>query len=813
MTKLRQLTAALLAALAVGWISLTFADEPKSGPAVQAAAASTASAAAEVPAVRFDASASDVDAAVEALLAEMTLAEKIGQMSQVPSEGDELTPNLRERIRSGEIGSLINVPSAAYAKEAQHVAREQARLGIPLLVGRDVIHGYRTIFPIPLGQAASWNPELIEAAATAAAEEARSQGINWTFAPMVDICRDPRWGRIAETLGEDPYLASALAAALVRGFQQEKDGRVHGLVACAKHFAGYGLSEGGRDYNRASVSEADLHNVYLAPFHAAADAGCRTLMTTFSEVNGIPGTAHRYLLTDVLRGKWKFPGFVVSDWNSVFEMIEHGYSADETAAAGQAVNAGVDMEMAGPTFHDHLPELVKSGTVSEEAINDAVRRILRTKFQLASFQPSDQSLRSRHAFLRPRSLNIARRLARESLVLLKNDGVLPLDADSTRRIAVIGALADDPASQLGCWVFDGDPDEAITPLEALRDALGDAVEVRYAKGACGDFSPDRSDFEKAAQVAADADVVVLFVGETALLSGESRSRADLDLPGVQRELVRNIAAAGKPLVMVVLAGRPLTISAECEAANAVLYAWHPGTMGGPAIADILLGAASPAGKLPVTLPKTVGQVPLYYSHTNTGRPSPNGYKPIAETLARDVPQEFQYRSHYLDADPLPLFPFGHGLSYGEFSYSEFELSNAAIKPDQPIRVEARVTNSGDRPGTEVVQLYIRDLISQPVRPVRELKAFRRIHLRPGESKTVKFTLNAPDLAYLNAQGEAVLDPGRFAVWIGGDSSAELGGEFELLRTDADHHDAPSIARSEAGRTTTGKSESSTSEQN
>jgi beta-glucosidase len=813
MKQLRQLTASLLAALAIGWISLAFADEPKSGPAVKEAAAPTATAPAEAPAVRFDAAASDVDAAVESLLAEMTLAEKVGQMSLVQSEGDALSPNLSERIRAGEIGSLLNIPSAAYAAEAQLVAREKARLGIPLLVGRDVIHGYRTIFPIPLGQSASWNPELIEAAATVAAEEARSQGINWTFAPMVDVCRDPRWGRIAETLGEDPVLGSALAAAMVRGFQQEKEGRVHGLVACAKHFAAYGVAEGGRDYNRASVSEADLHNVYLPPFHATVDAGCRSLMTTFSEVNGVPGTAHGYLLTDVLRGQWKFPGFVVSDWNSVFEMIEHGYSADETAAAEQAVNAGVDVELAGPTFHDHLPALVKSGAVAEETIDDAVRRVLRVKFQLAASQPDEQPLRSRHAFLRPRSLNTARRLARESLVLLKNDGVLPLDADSTRRIAVIGALADDPASQLGCWVFDGDPDEAITPLEALRDALGDAVEVRYAKGANGDFSPDRGGFEKAAEVAADADAVILFVGETALLSGESRSRADLNLPGVQRDLVAKIAAVGKPLVMVVLAGRPLTIGDECEAASAVLYAWHPGTMGGPAIADILLGAAAPSGKLPVTLPKTVGQVPLYYSHTNTGRPSPKGYKPIAETLARDVPTEFQYRSHYLDADPLPLFPFGYGLSYGKFSYSDFELSATAIKAGQPLRVQARVANSGDRPGTEVVQLYIRDVVSQPVRPVRELKAFRRIHLRPGESKTVKFTLNAPDLAYLSAQGEPVLDPGRFAVWVGGDSSTELGGEFELLPTDADGREARSIARTEAGRDTTGESASSSSEQN
>jgi beta-glucosidase len=728
--------------------------------------------------------AEDRDAAIEEFVAAMTLAEKIGQMCQVAPEipaatnqEPTLTPALRASIRTGEVGSIINPPDKAYVDEAQQIARDESPHGIPLLIGRDVVHGYRTVFPIPLGQAASWNPELVERAAAVAAVEARSQGINWTFAPMVDVCRDPRWGRIAETLGEDPLLASALAAAMVRGFQQEREGLLHGVVACVKHFAAYGLAEGGRDYNRASLSNVDLHNIYLPPFHAAIEAGCRTLMTTFSEVNGVPGTAHEYLLRDVLRDAWRFRGFVVSDWNSVIEMVEHGYGADAADAARQAVGAGVDMEMVSPTFDEHLAGLVEEGGVSEAAIDDAVRRILRVKLDLA---PAPETSLSHSMQMRPRSLELARKLARESLVLLKNDGgALPLDKDALTRIAVVGPLADAPKSQLGCWALDGDPEDSVTPLEAIREAVGESAEVVYARGAAADFSRDKSGIAEAKRLAEDANVAIVFVGEDALLSGEARSRAKLGLPGVQRELVQAVAAVGKPTIMVVLAGRPLTIGAQCAAVDAVLYAWHPGTMGGPAIADVLFGAAAPSGKLPVTFPKSVGQAPLYYGHTNTGRPSPHSYEPLDRSQAKDLPLGFQYRSHYLDSDPFPLFPFGYGLSYTTFGYEELQLSADAISEGQTLGVTARLTNTGERAGSEIVQLYVRDLVSSVVRPVKELKAFRRVYLRPGESRIVEFALDANELAYLNAEGKPALEPGTFAVGVGGDSSIELDGQFEL----------------------------------
>jgi beta-glucosidase len=466
--------------------------------------------------VRFDPAARNAEAMIDALVADMSLAEKIGQLCQVAPEAQTLSAELRDAIRAGEIGSIINAPSRAYVDDVQRVAREESPHGIPLLIGRDVIHGYRTVFPIPLGQAASWNPELVERAAAVAAQEAASEGINWTFAPMVDICRDPRWGRIAETVGEDPALASELAAAMVRGFQQERDGRLQGIVACLKHFAAYGLAEGGRDYNRANLSSADLHNIYLRPFEAGIRAGCRTLMTTFSEVNGVPGTAHEYLLEDVLREAWGFRGLVVSDWNSVIEMIEHGYSADRADAARQALSASVDMEMVSSTYREHLARLVEEGKVAESDIDEAVRRVLRVKLSL----PAQDAQATPRAAMRPRSLEIARRLARESLVLLKNEGAaLPLNGNALGRLAVIGPLADDAKSQLGCWSLDGDAEDTVTPLEALRDALGDSVEVVHARGVSADFSTDAGGIAEAAAVAATADAVILFVGEHALLTG------------------------------------------------------------------------------------------------------------------------------------------------------------------------------------------------------------------------------------------------------------------------------------------------------
>jgi beta-glucosidase len=765
---------------------------PKTDPRSTAVPIDEAPAPATAPRVRYSADAKDVEASINELIASMTLAEKIGQMSQVAPDAKTLNDRLHAAIKGGQIGSLINVPSRQFADEAQRIARKDSRLGIPLLIGRDVIHGYRTVFPIPLGQAATWDPELIGRAAKIAADEARQQGINWTFAPMVDITRDPRWGRIAETLGEDPALNSALNAAMIRGFQQEENGRLHGLVACAKHFAGYGFAEGGRDYNRTSISNIDLHNVCLAPFHAAVEAGCRTLMTTFSDVNGVPGTAQKYLLRDVLEGQWQFNGFVVSDWNSVIEMVEHGFSADQAAAAAQSVNAGVDMEMASSALADHLAELVDNGAVSQEVIDDAVRRILRIKYELAADESASSGSTSNGALLRPSSLQLARKLSRESLVLLQNkNDLLPLKTESLKRIAVIGELADSPKNQLGCWTFDGDPNDAITPLEALRDAVGDSIEIFYARGAAADFSQDARQIDEACKAAEAADVVLLFVGEDALLTGEAHCRSDLSLPGVQPELVKRIAQTGKPAVMVVMAGRPLTIGAECDAVDAVLYAWHPGTMGGPAIVDVLLGAAAPSGKLPVTIPRSVGQIPLYYAHSNTGRPSPADYQPLTATHTADLAQLWQFKSHYLDADPTPLFPFGFGLSYTTFAYEDLELGAESLAPGQTLAVRAKVTNIGSRAATEVVQLYIRDLVSSIVRPVRELKAFRRIHLRPGESRVVEFALPTDQLAYLDAQGRPLLEPGQFSVWVGGDSNAALHKEFEL--TGAQPTGEPAVA--------------------
>ncbi|BBO33089.1 beta-glucosidase BglX [Lacipirellula parvula] len=763
---------------------------------------------------KFNSAAADRAAEVDRLLAAMTLDEKIGQMCQVWPEQGELTPALVESLRQGEVGSLINCPDSKFIVEVQRIAQTESRLGIPLLIGRDVVHGYRTIFPIPLGQAASWNPELVEQAARIAANEASSEGINWTFAPMVDVGRDPRWGRIAETFGEDPRLSAALSSAVVHGFQQEDDEGLHGLVACAKHFAAYGLSEGGRDYNRASLSIADLHNIHLPAFKSSLDVGCRTFMTTFSEVNGIPGTAHAYLLQDVLCDSWKFSGVVVSDWNSVIEMVAHGFSADEAEAAQQAVNAGVHMEMVSPTFHDNLSRLVEQGRVDEAALDNAVRRVLRLKLELARNDSANQSAEKSVAtgataprpgakLLHPRSLELARRAARESIVLLKNaEQTLPLHREELRRVAVIGPLADAPLSQLGCWSVDGSPADAITPLAAIRNAVGDTVEIAYVAGMTSSYANRLTELAKAQKAAEQADVVLLFVGEDAVLSGEARSRMTLDLPGAQAKLVEAVAASGTPVAMVVLAGRPLAIGAEIDAAAAVLYAWHPGTMGGPAIVDLLLGDAAPTGRLPVTMPKHVGQVPLYYSHSNTGRPSPADFRPLSQSQGKDLPAEFQYRSHYVDGDPFPLFPFGYGLTYTTFCYDGFELGAAAIGPQQTLAVRARITNTGTRSGVETAQLYVRDLAASIVRPVRELKAFRRVHLRPGESQAVEFALTADDLRYFDNQGKSVLEPGKFAVWVGGDSTAALGGEFELTTaSDPSSQSAPAVARAPKVETT------------
>ncbi|WP_425399155.1 glycoside hydrolase family 3 N-terminal domain-containing protein [Aeoliella sp.] len=749
--------------------------------------------------VRFDLVAGDVDQRINALLARMTLAEKIGQLVQVYPEGEKLSDELRAQIRRGEIGSIFYTGDAKLVDEAQKIAGE-SRLGIPLVVARDVVHGFRTIFPIPLGQAATWNPELVEQAATVAANEAKSEGIDWTFAPMVDITRDPRWGRVAETMGEDPVLCGDLAAAMVRGFQQRRENKTFGVAACAKHFVAYGLSEGGRDYNRVSVAPVDLHNIYLPPFQSCIDAGCSTLMTTFSEVNGVPGTAHRELIDGLLKQQWGFEGVVVSDWGSVTEMIAHGYSANESDAAAAALMAGVDVEMCSPTYAKHLEQLVQSGAIPQSRLDDAVRRTLRMKVDLYV----DRKVGSSAELASPESLSVAREMVRQSLVLLKNDGVLPLVDSELKSVAVIGPLADRPLQQLGCWSLDGKAEDSITPLKAIQERLAGRAKVLYSEGARSSFTDEASMLDAAVNMASRSDVVLLFVGEDATLSGEARSRADLNLPGVQQELLSRVAETKTPTVIVVLAGRPLTIDQEVQASNALIYAWHPGTMAGPAIADVLFGDVAPSGKLPITFPRTVGQIPLYYSHHNTGRPAPADYQPLMGSGDDDLPQEFQYRSHYLDVPPVPLFPFGFGLSYAKFQHSNLELSAPTIKPGGVLGLRVQLENAGSVVGTEVTQVYIRDRFSSVVRPVRELRAYRRTELQPKESTVLEFALPSAAFTYRNSQGELVHEPGVFDIWVGSDSTATLAAEVELLAGphtgESRQIAAPTVDSSEATRT-------------
>ena len=572
-----------------------------------------------------------IDERAEALLGEMTLAEKIGQLQQLNGIGGEPTGNadrlvessaLYDRIRLGQVGSILNETNVSTVNAMQRVAVKDSRLGVPLVFGRDVIHGYRTIFPIPLGQAASWNPELVEAAAAVAAREARSVGIQWTFAPMVDIARDPRWGRIAEGFGEDPHLASEMAAAAVHGFQGDDISAPDRIAACAKHFVGYGAAEGGRDYNTTTISPSLLRNVYLPPFHAAVDAGAATIMTAFNDVNGVPCSANVHLLRDVLRTEWGFRGFVVSDWESIHEMIAHGFVADGKGAALAAARAGVNMEMASQDYHKYMTGLVENGDLPESTVNDLAREVLHAKFRLGLFERPMVDATKQPLLLTEEHLELSRKLARQSIVLLKNeDGALPLDRTKIKTLAIIGPLADAKLAQLGTWIPDGRDSDSRTPLEALRSTAAESIKIRYARGLKDDLDRSTDGFVDAIAAASDADAVLLFVGERAVFRAKQvRGQSWIYL--AQNELIAAVATAAvkKPVVLVVLAGRPLTIGRQVAEVSAVLYAWHPGTMAGPAISDLLWGVESPSGKLPITIPKTVGQIPLYYNHVNTGRP-------------------------------------------------------------------------------------------------------------------------------------------------------------------------------------------------
>jgi len=733
---------------------------------------------------------------VGALLAEMTLHEKIGQMSQVNGGESYIHDYLAEALRAGRVGSVLNEVNVDTVNELQRIAVEESRLGIPLLIGRDVIHGFRTIFPIPLGQAASWNPQLAAECAAVAAREAAAAGINWTFAPMIDIARDPRWGRIAESLGEDPQLASVLGAAMVRGYQGDREGSEHGaehgaglsdagtIAACAKHFAGYGAAESGRDYATANVPENELRNVHLRPFRAAVDAGVATLMTSFSEVDGVPATANEFLLDTVLRGEWNFEGLVVSDWDSIRQLSIHGLTADDRGSALEAARAGVDMEMHGDAYLCHLAQLVEEGEIDPAGIDAAVTRILALKFRLGLFENPYTDPGAFPAAADEQALATAKRAALQSAVLLKNEcKALPLSTEATRTLAVIGPLADAPHDQLGTWIFDGDEDLSVTPLQAIREQAGEEVDVRYLRAMDTSRSRDTAAFDEAAALAADADAVLLFLGEEAILSGEAHSRADIGLPGAQSELVARVSEVGKPVIAVILAGRPLTLSDIVDRVDAILYAWHPGTMAGPALADLLFGVESPCGKLPATFPRMVGQVPIYYNHKNTGKPpSPDTVVHI-DDIDPSAPQlSLGMTAFHLDAGYTPLFPFGHGLSYTTFDYQNIRTDVEELVPGDSITVSADVANTGERPAVEVAQLYVRDLVGNVTRPVRELKGFRRLRLEPGERTTVSFVLRAEDLAFYGRDMRLRTEPGEFHAWIGGSSATELQAAFRLVES-------------------------------
>lgn len=708
-----------------------------------------------------------IEARVASLLAQMTLEEKVGQLDQLTGEG--LSPNILARVRSGQVGSLLNEVDPVIVNALQHEAVENSRLHIPLIFARDVIHGFKTMFPIPLGQAASWNPRLVEQASAIAADEASSVGIRWTFSPMVDIARDARWGRIAEGYGEDPYLTSVMGVATVRGYQGSDLSNPNTMAACVKHFCGYGVSEGGRDYNTTWIPTPLLRDVYLPPFKAGADAGAATFMCSFNDINGVPSSGNKFLLRDVLRNEWNWTGAMVSDWNSVGEMIAHGFAADNRHAAELGANAGVDIDMMSHSYTGHLADLVREGKVSMEVLDDMVRNTLRLKFRLGLFDNPYIDLDNASRFYNFSSLDAACRAAEESAVLLTNNGVLPL-AKSVKKILVTGPMADAPHDQSGTWSFDMEKEHTITPLTSLRKIYGEE-NVIYIPTLT--YSRDRNtdQFAKARKAAARADVVLFFGGEEAVLSGEAHSRADISLPGAQTDLLRELKQSGKPVVAVIMAGRPLTLPAEKEMCDAILFSFHPGTMGGPALANIISGAVAPGGKLPVSFPRMVGQVPIYYSHKNTGRPTESMM--LIDDIPLEAPQTSTgCTSFWLDAGLDPLFPFGYGLSYTSFEYSEPVLSATEMGTDGSLTVSCTVRNVGSVEGSDVAQLYVRDLVGSLARPVKELKGFEKFSLRPGESRTITFTLAADDLAFHQLDGERVIEPGDFHLWVDNSSDCK-----------------------------------------
>lgn len=734
---------------------------------------------------------SEMNRYISSLMEQMTIEEKIGQLNLITPgggipTGSVVSTDVEEKIKSGKVGGIFGVYGPEKVRQAQKLAVEESRLGIPLLFGSDVIHGYKTTYPIPLGLSCSWDMELIEKTARMAAVEATADGIFWNFSPMVDISRDPRWGRVAEGAGEDPYLGSEIAKAMVRGYQGDDLANPTTMMATVKHIALYGAAEGGRDYNTVDMSRQTMFNVYFPPFKAVIDAGVGSVMSSFNIVDGIPATGNRWLLTTILRDKWGFDGFVVSDYTSVNEMIDHGLG-DLQAVSALSLKAGLDMDMVGEGFLTTLKQSLDEGKITTAEINLACRRVLEAKYKLGLFDDPyryfDDS-RPEKEILTPENRKLAREAATRSFVLLKNENkLLPLKKSGT--IALTGPLANDKNNMLGTWAPTGDPQLSVPIIEGISNVAGSQLNILYSKGANISDDPEfaakinvfgprilidsrtpEAMMAEAVSQALRSDVVVAVIGEATEMSGESSSRSDITLPEPQKKLIRALKKTGKPLILVMMSGRPLAMEEEYELADAILLVWHPGVEAGNAIADVLFGDFNPSGKLTMTFPRNAGQIPVYYNHKNTGRPNPG--------------DQFQkFRSNYLDVPNSPLFPFGYGLSYTTFEYSNLTVSSEKMSVGGQIEVSVDVTNTGRFDGEDVVQLYVRDLVGSVSRPLRELKGFRKIFLEKGESRKVTFTLTENDLAFYNYDLEFVTEPGLFQVFVGGNSNAELTSEFEL----------------------------------
>jgi beta-glucosidase len=706
-----------------------------------------------------------VEQRINLILARMTLEEKLGQLQQLDGHADgRYRDEFPDMIRQGLLGSTLNVRGAKRTNELQRIAMNESRLKIPFLFAFDVIHGYRTIFPVPLGEAASWDTDLAERNASISASESSAVGLKWTFAPMVDIARDPRWGRVVEGSGEDPFLGAMMARARVRGFQGKDMSMPDKIMACAKHWVAYGAAEAGRDYNSTDISERTLREIYFPPFKAAVDEGVGSFMTSFNDISGVPATANPFTLKQVLRGEWKFDGIVVSDYTAVMELMNHGLARDEADAAQYALNAGTDMEMVSRLYNKYGTQLLKEGKLTPGALDEAVRRILRIKFRLGLFEnPYVDESREAKELLKPEYREAARTAAARSMVLLKNEReTLPLNKN-IKSIALVGPLVDERRSLNGSWAGDGRTEDAVTLFEGIKSKVGSNTKINYAKGC--DINSDKTDeITEAVRAANESDFVIVAVGEDADMSGEAASRSDINLPGKQMELVKAIHATGKPYAVVLMNGRPLTINWIAENSPAILETWFGGTMAGPAIADVLFGDVNPGGKLPITFPRSVGQIPIYYNHKNTGRPFDANNK---------------YTSKYLDIPNTPLYPFGFGLSYTTFELRDLRLNKTTIKPNGSVEVSVEVENTGRRAGDEVVQLYICDVTASVTRPVRELKGFQRITLKAGGKCRVTFTLTSEHLGFYNRDMKFVVEPGEFKICVSTSSVGGLESKFTV----------------------------------